>query len=158
MVTCNTPPFRAAVRLNSSVRHLNAAESHPKLFGVAFVAAGVFTVSMIALHPEGLRVPAWVAYLAATVFVVAGSSQLARAFSRPRLAESLSLAILALMLLLELWIAFGSGSRQCSVAAMGASGLVFSHVCRGAFAAGAVLVAAMLLVGLRRWWKHRSDA
>ncbi|MGY3265593.1 hypothetical protein [Lysobacter sp. HA35] len=136
---------------------MNAADSHPRLFGVAIIAVGVFTAGMIALYPEGLNAPAWVAYLAATAFVVAGCAQLASAFNRPRLGETLALAIVGLMLLIELWVAAGSGARRCLVSGIGASGVGSGSVCRGVFAASAVLLAAMLLIGLRGWWKRRSD-
>ncbi|TZF81996.1 hypothetical protein [Cognatilysobacter lacus] len=137
---------------------MNAAISHPKLFGAAIVAVGLFTAGMITLYPEGLNAPAWVAYLAASAFVVAGSAQLASAFNRPHLAEILALAIVGLMLVVELWVAFGSGERNCAVKVAGAAGLAPESACRSAFAVGAVLVGAMLLIGLRHWWKRRSKA
>src|SRR5437773_2335918 len=49
------------------------------LGAAAAVTAGLVVAFMIHLHPEGLHVPAWVAYVAASAFVLAGLCLLAGA-------------------------------------------------------------------------------
>ena len=113
---------------------------------VVSVAAGLAVGFMIHLHPEGLRVPAWVAYVAAAAFVLAGLCLLAGAMEIPRLQQWLGIAVTLSMLVVSLWIAFGPGERECSMSIPFVQTVAPDALCRGAFGIGALLVA--LFVGL----------
>jgi hypothetical protein len=105
-------------------------------------------------HPEGLKVPAWVAYAAAAAFVLAGFVIFAVEARRARLYRWLVVALLVAMLTPGAWIAFGAGDRACTVGSglldFGASGLT----CRAPFGVGAILLAVMTFVAFRA---ARSD-
>ena len=113
---------------------------------VVSVAAGLAVGFMIHLHPEGLRVPAWVAYVAAAAFVLAGLCLLAGAMEIPWLQQWLGIAVTLSMLVVSLWIAFGPGERECSMSIPFVQTVAPDALCRGAFGIGALLVA--LFVGL----------
>ena len=113
---------------------------------VVSVAAGLVVGFMIHLHPEGLRVPAWVAYVAAAAFVLAGLCLLAGAMEIPWLQQWLGIAVTLSMLVVSLWIAFGPGERECSMSIPFVQTVAPDALCRGAFGIGALLVA--LFVGL----------
>ena len=113
---------------------------------VVSVAAGLAVGFMIHLHPQGLRVPAWVAYVAAAAFVLAGLCLLAGAMEIPRLQQWLGIAVTLSMLVVSLWIAFGPGERECSMSIPFVQTVAPDALCRGAFGIGALLVA--LFVGL----------
>ena len=134
--------------------------SQPKLVGIALLLIAALLATLITLHPEGLKAPAWVAYLASATFALAGVLALSRAYSRHRLADGLVCAVLAGMLLIGAWIALGPGARQC-VGRIPTTGAAVSTVseaaCRSAFAIGALVVAAMLVLAVRGWLRHRSE-
>jgi hypothetical protein len=108
----------------------------------------------VALHPEALRTPAWVAYVAAAVFVCGGAVALARGYSKPAAAEAFVCLLLAGMFAIAAWISVGPGSRQC--VASGSSGGVPELACRSAFGVGALVLAAMLLLAVRGWLRRSS--
>lgn len=124
-----------------------------KVMGWIALAAGALVSVLVAIHPEGLNAPAWIAYLAAGAFLLAGGSMLARAYRHAALAETFACMVLGAMLSVELWVAFGPGAREC-VSGFGAA--VGESVCRTVFGAGSVLVAGILVLAVRRWLKHRS--
>ena len=101
--------------------------------GVAAVAVGLIVAYMIHGHPEELRAPAWVAYLAGSAFVLAGLSLLAGAFAAIWLQRWLGIAVALSMLGISLWVAFGSAERGCSVSisffrTIGADGICAAHL------------------------------
>lgn len=118
--------------------------------------AGLLAAAMIYLHPEGLRVPAWVAYVACAAFVFAGLSIMAHEFALRRMHTLLVLACVASLLVPGAWVAFGPGARECSVSGPFLSGIGSELVCRGAFGVGAVIVAALLVWIVWRALRERS--
>jgi cytosine/uracil/thiamine/allantoin permease len=105
---------------------------------------------MIHLHPEGLRVPAWVAYVAAAAFVLAGLCLFAGALEIDWLQQWLGIAVTLSMLVVSLWIAFGPGERECSMSIPFVQTVAPDALCRGAFGIGALLVALFIGVFVRR--------
>src|SRR6266404_591559 len=85
------------------------------LVAAATGTAGLLVAFMIHLHPEGLLVPAWVAYVAASTFVLAGLCVLAGALEINGLQEWLGIAVTLSLFVVSLWIAFGPGERACSM-------------------------------------------
>jgi hypothetical protein len=133
-----------------------AETSHPKLVSGAALAAGVFVAAMVTLNPEGLRAPAWVAYLAAALFALAGAVSLARTYQRPLIADGLVCVVLSGMLVVGLWVSLGPGPRQC-LGRISGTGVVASELaCRSAFGVGALLVGGMLALAVRGWLRRRS--
>jgi Na+/proline symporter len=120
------------------------------------IAAGLLTAVMITLQPERLKAPAWLAYLAALAFILAGCISLARAYQRPRLADGIVCLLLAAFTAIELWIAFGPGARHCMGRAVILGFPTSELSCRGVFAIGAVIVGVMLVVALRGLVRQRS--
>ena len=96
---------------------LNASVSRrTQLIGaVAAVAIGLLVAFMIRLHPEGLRAPAWVAYVAASAFVLAGLCLFAGAVEMNWLQGWLGIAATLSLFVVSLWIALGPGERACSM-------------------------------------------
>ena len=84
MVTCTTPPFRAAVRLNSGVRHR-----------VTTMLAQIFAIAIVILAILGPGLFLW---------------QFAR--KRGGLAEKFAWTILVAAVLLVLWLLFSPGSSS----------------------------------------------
>ena len=107
--------------------------------------AGLLTAAVIYLRPEGLHVPAWVAYVACAAFVFAGLTIIAHEFAFSRVHAWLEVACVASLLVPGAWIAFGPGVRECSVSGPLLSGMGSDLLCRGAFGIGAVIVAALLM-------------
>ena len=133
--------------------------SRLKLIGAATLLLAAFLAVLITLRPEELRAPAWVAYLAAGVFAIAGSVVLARAYGRPLLANGLMGLVLGGMMVIGLWIAFGPGARECGGGVFRggvAATAVSETTCRTVFGVGALVVASMLLLAIRGWLKRRS--
>jgi len=124
--------------------------NHPVLVGWFFVAAGTLTAALVYGHPEALHAPAWVAYAACATFVLAGLAVVARAEQRGRLHAALLLATLAAFFSVAAWAAFGPGPRDCSVALPFFQGLAADWLCRGAFSFGALFLAVLLVVLIRR--------
>jgi hypothetical protein len=117
---------------------------------IVAVAAGLVVGFMIHLHPEGLRVPAWVAYVAAAAFVLAGLCLLAGALEIDCLQQWLGIAVTLSMLVVSLWIAFGPGERECSMSIPFVQTVAPDALCRGAFGIGALLVALFISLLVRR--------
>ena len=121
-------------------------ERRQRLLGaLVSTAAGLLTAAMIYLRPEGLHVPAWVAYVACAAFVFAGLTIMAHEFALRRTHAWLAVACVASLLVPGAWVAFGPGVRECAVSAPFLSGIGSDLVCRGAFGLGAVIVAALLV-------------
>ena len=117
---------------------------------VVSVAAGLGVGFMIHLHPEGLRVPAWVAYVAAAAFVLAGLCLLAGAMEILWLQQWLGIAVTLSLFVVSLWIALGPGERACSMSIPFVQSIAPDALCRGAFGIGALLVALFLGLLVRR--------
>ncbi len=119
------------------------------LYGVLVVAAGGLSAASIQWHPEVLNVPAWVGYSACLAFVFVGLSVIAQAYAHRRTAACLAVAFLAALALTAIWVAFGPGSRECSVSLaswVGSYvGMGSDWVCRGVFGFGAVVGTIVLL-------------
>lgn len=115
------------------------------LVALVSTVAGLLTAAMIYLHPEGLHVPAWVAYVACAAFVFAGLTLLAHELGLHRTYAWLVVACVTSLLVPGAWIAFGPGIRECAVSAPFLSGIGSDLMCRGAFGLGAVIVAALLV-------------
>ena len=115
------------------------------LGGLVSVVAGLLTAAVITVRPEGLHVPAWVAYVACAAFVFAGLTIIAHEFALRRTHACLVVACVASLLVPGAWVAFGPGVRECSVNGPFLSGVGSELMCRGAFGLGAVIVAALLI-------------
>ena len=84
------------------------------------VALGLLVAFMVDVHPESLRIPAWVAYVAASAFVFAGLCLLASAITMTyRLQRWLGVAVTVSLFVVCAWVAFGPGpARMFSFAAL----------------------------------------
>ena len=123
--------------------------------GLLGLAAGGLIALMVTLRPEGLTSPRWVVYLAASAFVLAGGTALARAYQRTTLAEACVCFLLGAMLLIELWITFAPGP-QCTGGFAGLGFAASDMSCRVAFGLGSVVVAVMLVLAIRGWLRRRA--
>jgi hypothetical protein len=112
---------------------------------------------MIYFHPEGLRAPAWVAYVAASAFVLAGLCLLAGAVGNTSLQRWLGVAVTVSLFAVSVWVAFGPGQRECSISLPFVQSLAPDALCRGAFGVGAILVGLFLVLVLRRTIGNRSE-
>ncbi len=128
------------------------------LIGGLCAAAGVAAAFGIHWRPEQLNVPAWVAYAACLAFVFAGLSVVARALAHAQLASWLAVAFMAALVLTAIWVAFGPGSRECSVSLSQFSGVASDWLCRGVFGFGALIGAALLVWLFRRALGPRNVA
>ena len=117
---------------------------------VVAVAAGLVVGLMIHRHPEGVRVPASVAFVAAAAFVLAGLCLFAGALEIDWLQQWLGIAVTLSMLVVSLWIAFGPGARECSMSIPFVQTAAPDALCGGAFGIGALLAALFIGVFLRR--------
>ena len=132
-------------------------ERRQRLLGaLVSTVAGLLTAVVIYLRPEGLHVPAWVAYVACAAFVFAGLSIMAHEFALHRTHTWLVVACVASLLVPGAWIGFGPGVRECSVSGPLLSGMGSELMCRGAFGLGAVIVAALLVWIVWRALRGRS--
>jgi hypothetical protein len=113
---------------------------------------------MIYAHPEGLRVPAWVAYIAASAFVLAGLCLLAGAVGNTSLQRWLGIGVTASLFVVGVWVAFGPGRRECSISLPFVQSIAPDALCRGAFGVGAILVGLFLVLVVRRTVGNRSEA
>ena len=118
--------------------------------GLASVLVGLAVCVLIYRHPEALRAPAWVAYAAASAFVLAGLCLLAIASDAPRVQSYIAAAILLCLLAICVWIAFGQGERACTMSFSFLHANVSDAICRGAFGIGALLVTLVLALMVRR--------
>jgi len=135
---------------------VDTASRRTQLIGaVIAIASGLTAGVLIRLHPEGLHAPAWVAYVAASAFVLAGLCLVAGAFAQAWLLRWLGIAVTLSLLAVSSWLAFGPGERTCSMSIPFFRALAPDALCRGAFGLGAILVALLLVLVVRRaLWKH----
>ena len=118
--------------------------------GGASVALGLFVAVLIHIHPETLRAPAWIVYVAASVFVLAGACLLSVAFDVVWLQRWLGLGIAGCLFAVNAWIALGPGERTCSISSSFFGGAAPEALCRGAFGVGALLMGVFLALMIRR--------
>jgi len=114
------------------------------------IAAGLLVAGMVHGHPEGLRTPAWIAYVAGAAFVLAGACLASAALAIAWLQGWLVLGVVGCLFAVTAWIAFGPGARECSVSFGFLAGVAPEALCRGAFGGGALLLAVVLALVLRR--------
>jgi hypothetical protein len=128
------------------------------LMAAATALMGVLVVTLIYLHPEGLRVPAWVAYVAGSAFVLAGLCILAVVIGAVWLQRLLGVAVALSLFVVGSWVAFGPGQRECSISLSFLQGVGPDILCRSAFAIGAILVGLVIVLAIHRFISRRSEA
>jgi hypothetical protein len=124
------------------------ASRKERLFvGGAATAVGVFGLVMMSLHPQGLRVPAWVGFAAMSTFVWGGCAiALAAHQATRRLADWAVLLTIVGLFVPAAWIAFGPGPRECTAILALPSARAGEWLCRGAFGIGALLTWVILVL------------
>jgi hypothetical protein len=111
---------------------------------------------LVHLHPEKLRTPAWVAYLALGLLAFAGVCVVVLALRLNQLTRWLVCVLLGAMAIVPAWIALGAGPRQCAMFSLGARGAVSEVACRSAFGIGATILAAMFILAVRGALRSRD--
>ena len=125
---------------------------------VSAVAIGLVIGFMIHVHPESLRVPAWVAYVAASVFVLGGLCLLAGAIEIIWLQRGLGTAGALALFVVTLWVAFGPGERECSLALPFLQTAAPDALCRGAFSVASLLIGLFLGLVMHRAMRTNPGA
>jgi hypothetical protein len=111
---------------------------------IAALVTGLVACYMVHTHPEGLRVPAWVAYVATSAFVFAGLCLLAGAAEIDWLQRWLGTAVALSLFVVSFWIAVGPGERECAMSIPFLRTVAPEGLCRVAFGIGALLAAVIL--------------
>ena len=114
--------------------------------GALLIVLGLSVSLAIYLHPQQLRVPAWVAYAATVSFVLGGAALIAGALGAIKLVHWLGVLIVSAMLVPFLWIALGPGPMDCGFSLGFVSGAASDWVCRAGFGTGALL--GLVVLGL----------
>lgn len=130
----------------------------PPTVGIGFLillVAGGMSL-LVHLHPEKLKAPAWVAYLALGLLAFAGVCIVALALRLNQLARWLVCVLLGAMAIVPAWIALGPGPRQCTMFSLGARAAVSELACRGAFGIGAMILAALFILAVRGALRSRD--
>jgi hypothetical protein len=122
--------------------------------GALLIVLGLGVSLAIYLHPQQLRAPAWVAYAAASSFVLGGAALIAGALGAAKLVTWLGVLIVLAMLVPFLWVAFGPGPQECGFSLGFISGAGSDWVCRAGFGIGALLGLAVLALILRQAWRQ----
>lgn len=122
--------------------------------GAASAVLGLATILLMHWQPQALRTPPWVAYVAASSFVLGGAAIMARATGRTRLARWLPVALVACLVTPAIWLALGAGPRRCVFSAIGSVGLRLlgrhaEWLCRFGFGVAALLGLAIVLLSVR---------
>jgi hypothetical protein len=123
---------------------------------IGCVAVAALLVWAAATRAPALRVPPIIALLLAGVMIAAAWRLLLLHRRIASSGDGAAALMLAGTAILGLWIALGSGARNCRVGLdrspyAAASGLV----CRIPFGVGGVIAAAMALYALHRWLRAR---
>ena len=127
-----------------------ASRKERLLAGGGAIVVGVFGLVMMYLHPEGLRVPAWVGLAAMSTFVWGGSAIVLREHETTRgLADWAVLLTIVGLLVPAAWIAFGPGPRECTALLAFFSVRAGEWLCRGVFGIGALLTSGILVLMAR---------
>jgi hypothetical protein len=147
-----------------------AQERQPLWAGLSLVALGLAVMAGMALSPEGLNAPFWVAAVAVSAFIFAGISISARALRIGWLNALANIAVVGALATPGFWILLDPGPKRCSggvsLFAFGTGGGWFGAAgdltCRLAFGAGAILTAlvaiALVVSTLRRVLGRRDRA
>jgi len=125
-----------------------ASPPQRRVVGVLLLVFSAAMAWMIDARPQGLRVPAWVAYAAVACFGLAGAVLVTEA--NKALRRVLLPLLVACMLAPPLWIVFGAAHPRCGMGFLGVVGMAPEWACRGAFGIGAVVLLLLLAVSLRR--------
>ena len=118
---------------------------------------GLLVVWAIYARPQGLRVPAWVAYAAAAAFVGGGGALIAAACESKKLEAAFGLIALLGLLVPFLWVALGPGPQECSVYLPFISTAGAEWLCRGGFGIASLLGLLILVLFLRRALRPGGD-
>jgi len=119
--------------------------------GWAALGIGVLTVAMMYLHPEQLRVPAWVGFAAASSFVWAGCALLTGEYDATRkFAPWLGVLATIGLMVPAAWIALGPGPMECTVMLPFLSAAAEDWMCRSAFGFAVMLGLLILVLAARR--------
>ena len=148
----------AAERARGEGRALGVSEPSARqrlTIGLLVAAMGTGVMLLIYFQPQQLRAPSWVAYAAASTFVLAGMALVAGALGARKLVAWLGVLTVAALMTPAVWIAFGPGARGCSFSLGFLSGAASEWACRGAFGLGALLGAAILFLMLRQALRGR---
>jgi hypothetical protein len=137
---------------------LMASRRQQAVAAIIAMAAGVLVVFLVHLHPEGLRAPSWVVYIAASAFVFAGLCLLAGAIEINWLQPWFGIAVTLCLFAVSLWVTFGPGDRECSMSIPLLRTLAPDALCRAAFGTGALLIALFLALMVRRAITRKTEA
>jgi hypothetical protein len=119
------------------------------VIGVLLLAIGLGISLVIFLQPQQLRVPAWVAYAAASTFPLSGLALVAGVLGASRLVIWLGILVVAGLLVPSLWVTLGPGLQKCSVSLGNIGAHASDWVCRAGFGIGSVLGLAVLVLFIR---------
>ena len=122
--------------------------------GLLVAGLGIALAVAMHLRPGQLRVPWWVADLAALAFVFTGWTMVAQALGQRRLQAWLPVVLLACMTAIPAWLAVGPGPRLCSVGVtnllLGLFTVRTGLACRLAFGLAALACMGILLLAARQ--------
>lgn len=147
------PEFRSAASLSSTLNHgkpsspfravLSSRFGHGEspvsyrlsqaTAGGALVTVGLGAAWLMHAFPARLNVPPLIGYVAALAFIFAGLLAFCNAFGGARARAWLAVTLLVFLVVPGIWLAFGSGHRQCSFGSFYLFGLAQGAVCRVAF-------------------------
>ncbi len=133
------------MRQRESLHDLSPARK--LVLGCAVAGLGMVVALLIHFHPERLRVPAWVAFVACAVFVIAGMAIALHAWLSPKAYARLMVLLLVLMTAVPAWIAFGPGPRRCTATI---PGLAAESGCRAVFGLGTLILLGFVVVAFRQ--------
>lgn len=132
---------------NSTIRLDQLAPRHKRLLGLCFIGLALATAWLVHAHPDRLRAPAWLAWLACGALGLAGAAVLLHGVLSPRIHAGVMAVLLAMLTAVPGWIAWGPGERSCVASARMVAG---ESRCRLVFGAGALVLAVMAGVATRQ--------
>ncbi len=119
------------------------------LGGSAALATALLVAYEVHTYLEGANAPLWVGDAAAAAFALAGVSLVAGALRSSRAEWLAAVGAATALLVIALWVAFGTGARDCSLSVAFLQGGPGDLVCQGVFALGTVLVGLLVVPMLR---------
>ena len=135
------------------------------LFALPFLAAGVGIIGIgtgtIPFPPDKVHAPPWVIVLCGLVFLCGGLAVVAATFGLEQsVGRVFGLPIVAALLVVLHWVAFGDGERKFTATTSIDGGVVDARPLaestgRFAFGAYAILLDAALVAGAIVWWRRR---
>jgi hypothetical protein len=134
---------------DAGIAALEPSKGRRLAIGLFLIAIGFGTIALIFLQPQQLRVPAWVAYVAAATFPLAGVALIAGALGASRLVPWLGILLVAGLLVPGLWATFGSEPQECSIYVGNIGAEASDWVCRTGFGVGSVIGLAVLVLLIR---------